>query len=943
MNSLPSADGPAFFLTGGGEAGKRIRGHDWASSPLGLPESWPRALQTLVSVILGSRQAMFIVWGHEHTLLYNDAYSQILGRKHPDALGNNFLIAWSEIQDQLAPLVAEVYAGTPVHMDDITFTMMRHGYPEETHFAFSYTPVRDDGGEVAGVFCPCIETTSQILAERRLTEENERQRKLFERAPGFIAIMRGPQHLFEFANAAYRDLIGGRDPVGKTVRESLPEVEGQGFFEWLDQVYHTGERIVSRGVLIRLQRLQGAPLEDRFVDFIYEPVISEAGDITGIFLEGHDVTEAHRAQDALRASELQFSALAQALPNIVWTAQPEGGVDWFNDTTFGYSGQVPGTLRQHSWTELLHSEDAHVTHARWLNAVASGEAYEIEARLRRHDGMYRWHLTRAVPICSKKGDVVRWVGTSTDIHDQKLAAQTLRDLNEELERRVKERTEDRDRVWENSRDLLAIVGPDGVFRAANPAWTQVLGYHPSEVEGAGFDQFAWPDDLSLATLGFETARAKTNLTNFEVRCRHRDGTYRWISWHTSGGEKLIYAYGRDVTAEREQANALKLAEEQLRQAQKMEAVGQLTGGIAHDFNNLLTGIISSLELMLTRVSQGRTDNISRYAAGAMGSAQRAAALTHRLLAFARRQPLDPKQVDVNRLVVGMKDLLRRTLGPLYRLDFISDPALWMTRCDPYQLETTLINVVINARDSMPGGGSLRIETLNVDLESPDQAADRNIAPGQYVVVQITDTGFGMTADVVKRAMEPFFTTKPLGQGTGLGLSMVYGFAKQSEGHLEINSAVNEGTTVRLFLPRHIGKAEPEPALVMAEPASAGKSATVLLVEDESIIREVVAESLMSLGYDVLQAADGLAGLELFKSNHPIDLLITDIGLPGLNGQMLAENALLEQPGLKVLFMTGYAENTTMADGFLLPGMGMLTKPFTITAMETKVQGILQHG
>ncbi len=383
----------------------------------------------------------------------------------------------------------------------------------------------------------------------------------------------------------------------------------------------------------------------------------------------------------------------------------------------------------------------------------------------------------------------------------------------------------------------------------------------------------------------------------------------------------------------------KQAEEALRQSQKMEAVGQLTGGIAHDFNNLLTGIIGSLDLLQVRLRQGRTAEIDRYVAAAQGASKRAAALTHRLLAFSRRQTLDPKQTDVNRLVIGMEELIRRTVGPQITLEVVTAGGLWSTLIDSSQLESALLNLCINARDAMPEGGRITIETANKWLD--DRAAkDRDLPPGQYLSLCVTDTGTGMTPDVIARAFDPFFTTKPIGQGTGLGLSMVYGFVRQSGGQVRIYSEVGHGTTMCLYLPRHYGNAAENvvtDAPATSTPARSGK--TVLVVDDEPSVRMLVTEVLEELGYISVEAPDGPAGLRMLQSDMRIDLLITDVGLPGgINGRQLADAARTTRPDLRVLFITGYAENAIIGNGQLEPNMGVLTKPFV---METLARRIIE--
>jgi signal transduction histidine kinase len=431
-----------------------------------------------------------------------------------------------------------------------------------------------------------------------------------------------------------------------------------------------------------------------------------------------------------------------------------------------------------------------------------------------------------------------------------------------------------------------------------------------------------------------------NLTvRFEGRFRHKDGSYRWLSWTGVPDQDHIYAVARDVTAEKAAAERLKATEEALLQSQKMEAVGQLTGGIAHDFNNLLTGIVGSLDLLQTRLNKGRTDNVARYISAAMTSANRAAALTHRLLAFARRQPLIPKSVDANQLVVSLEDLLRRTIGETIDLEIVASDDLWCTLCDPNQLESALLNLAINARDAMPDGGKLTIATANARFDSVT-ADTPALLPGDYICIGVTDTGVGMSAEVAARAFDPFFTTKPIGQGTGLGLSMIYGFARQSNGHATIDSKIGQGTSVKLYLPRHHGDiaAPHASAAKAAEHAATGE--TVLVVEDEPVVRGVILEMLHEEGYRTLEAVDGPSGLRILRAYERVDLLITDVGLPGMNGRQLADQARETRPGLKILFITGYAESVAISDGFLQPGMEMITKPFDLDHLSRQIRAMV---
>jgi signal transduction histidine kinase len=382
-------------------------------------------------------------------------------------------------------------------------------------------------------------------------------------------------------------------------------------------------------------------------------------------------------------------------------------------------------------------------------------------------------------------------------------------------------------------------------------------------------------------------------------------------------------------------------EEALRQAQKMEAVGQLTGGLAHDFNNLLAGISGSIEVVSEMVKRGKFSDLDRFISAAQNSARRAATLTQRLLAFSRRQTLDPKPTDVNRLVSGMEDLIRRTVGPTVELEVVGAGGLWLSKVDPTQLETALLNLCINSRDAMaPEGGRLTVETANKWLDE-HAAKERDLPPGQYISLCVTDTGTGMTPAVIARAFDPFYTTKPVGEGTGLGLSMVYGFARQSGGQVRIYSEVGKGTTMCIYLPRHFGTLEKVPGQETTLPVETGHGETVLVVDDEATIRMLIREVLLENGYRPLEASDGPAALAILQSNIPIDLLITDVGLPGgLNGRQVADAARVSRPNLKVLFITGYAENAVIGNGVLQPGMEVLTKPFVISTLGNRIRQLI---
>ena len=539
---------------------------------------------------------------------------------------------------------------------------------------------------------------------------------------------------------------------------------------------------------------------------------------------------------------------------------------------------------------------------------------------------------------------IREIADRTQAAVQRHRAETrLNELAASLEEQVEQRTADRNRLWTLSRDVMLVAGFDGTITAVNPAWMSTLGWAENELLSRNFLDLVHPDDL-LATQAAAGALAMGDvISRFDNRYRHKDGSYRTLTWTAAPGDGLIIAVARDITAEQDQAEALRHAEDALRQAQKMEAVGQLTGGLAHDFNNLLTGMMGNLELLQHRVARGRLEDLDRFINAAQGAGRRAAALTQRLLAFSRRQTLDPKPTDVNRLITGFEEMLRRTVGATADIEIAGAVGLWAAEIDAGQLENAILNLCINGRDAMPKGGKLTIETANKWLDERG-GRDHDLPPGQYVSICVTDTGTGMSKEVIKRVFEPFFTTKPLGQGTGLGLSMIYGFARQSGGHVRIYSELGHGTTVCIYLPRYHGDVVDDATEIQRAAAEIAGGQTILVVDDEATVRHLIDEVLEDSGYTVIGAADGASGLKVLQSGARIELLITDVGLPnGMNGRQVADHARMLRPDLKVLFITGFAENAAVGNGHLEPGMELLTKPFTLEALTRKVAAMIKKG
>ena len=897
---------------GDSEMARLMRAHDWAATPLGPVAGWASSLKVALGLLLTSRFEMWLGWGEDIAFFYNDAYRPTLGGKHPRALGTPVRLVYPEIWDDVRDRMRSVYEqGASTWDRALLLLINRRGFPEETYHTFSYSPLRGDSGRVEGIFCAVTEETERVISERRLaslgalasnlagaggelamlraaagalavndrdmpftvtylfdadgqpkvagmtrvadgsalarravdareapwnvaalwddpraveialpagldyaqgawavpperaaivplvgqgserplgalvvglnpyrredpdylaflglvagqissslsgarvydaerrraqtlaeaaalreaaadalshanlrltsevalrTQERDRLRRLFEQSPSFMALLQGPEHRFEFANRAYMQLVGHRDVVGLTVREALPEIDGQGFYELLDGVFESGSPYVGSNLPVQLQRAPSGPLEQRFVNLVYQPLLGADGGVEGIFVDGYDVTHQHRAESALQA------------------------------------------------------------------------------------------------------------------------------LNETLESRVSQRTT-------------------------------------------------------------ELAQALREL--------QREST------------------------EREAAQAA------LRQAQRMEALGQLTGGVAHDFNNLLQVISGNLQLLKREVAGN--DRAEKRVQSAIGGVTRGARLASQLLAFGRRQPLEPKVLNIGRFIKGMDDMLRRALGEEIELETVISGGLWNTLVDPGQIENAILNLGINARDAMPKGGKLTIEAGNAKLDD-EYARLHDVQAGQYVMVGVTDTGSGIAPELIDRVFEPFFSTKPEGKGTGLGLSMVYGFVKQSGGHVKIYSELGHGTTIKLYLPR-VHEAEDALADEAALPVRGG-SETVLVVEDDDEVRETAVNLLTDLGYRVLKAREALGALSVIESGVPIDLLFTDVVMPGpLRSPDLARKAKERLPGLAVLFTSGYTENAIVHGGRLDPGVELLSKPYTREALARKIRHVLAN-
>ncbi|HZF94523.1 MAG TPA: PAS domain S-box protein [Allosphingosinicella sp.] len=994
--------------------------------------------------------------------------------------------------------------------------------------------------------------------------EAQRLRELFEEAPGLISVVRGPDHVFEFVNRAYRRFIGERDYIGRPAREVLPELAGQGYFSLLDQVYRTGEPYVAERAPSVLTGPDGMT-QERFINFVYQPIRGPDGDVTGIFAEGIDVTDAVTAEASRRAAERRLDAVLNNASVSIFLMDDKQQCSYMNAAAERLTGFTFAETQGRPLHDVIHHtrpdgshfplEECEIDRAFPTNNNVQGEETFVHK-----DGHFYPVAFTASPIRDEESKTVGTIIEVRDISDQKAAESELRDARRSAETIAAEQqavvqqlaegvivadaegritfinkaaaelhgtdrtgvlpadytpaynlyTEDgepypfddlplaraalrgetvHEARWRIRRpdgtDVLAIGGarpivghggrhmgavltlrddterrraeaaleeeqrildtlnrtgaavageldlqkvvqlvidagveitgaefgaffyntiradgeaymlyalsgadPEAFSRYPMPRATQVFqptfqgdgvirsdditkdpryghtgphfgmpeGHLPvhsylavpvvsrsGEVIGGLFfghkqtAMFAERHERMLLGIAAQAAIAIDNARLFEAAQRELEERRRAEQALRDLNQTLEDRVAQAI-AEREQV------EEALRQAQKMEAVGQLTGGIAHDFNNLLTVVSGNIDMARRSLGEDGDPRALRAIGNAMKGAERAASLTQRLLAFSRRQPLQPKQVDVNRIMSGMSELLDRALGETVSLEVVAAAGVWRVEVDPNQLESAILNLAVNARDAMPEGGKLTVETSNCRIDESYAAGHADVAPGQYVLIAVTDTGTGMTPDVVAKAWDPFFSTKEVGKGTGLGLSQVYGYVKQSGGHVKIYSEIGHGTTVKIYLPRLLADAHADEEAREDVPEAVPGEENILVVEDDDDVRIYTVESLRELGYRVIEAHDGASALRLLERQEtPLSLLLTDVVMPGMSGRELADEARALQPDLKVLFTTGYARNAIVHGGRLDPGVELLPKPFTFEALAAKVRDVLEKG
>ncbi|HEY0792571.1 MAG TPA: response regulator [Chthoniobacterales bacterium] len=625
-------------------------------------------------------------------------------------------------------------------------------------------------------------------------------------------------------------------------------------------------------------------------------------------------------EEALRESETRFHTLADLVPDLLWMGNPHGSLEWCNQRWSEYTGQSLIEAKGSGWVSVIHFADVPRTRAAWGYTIQAGEPLRLECRIHGSDGQHRWFLVQARPMHDAGGRIVQWFTTATDIDDLKRA-------EAELQRR-----EERFRsLIENASDLITVINPGGVIHFQSPSAERLLGHLSTDLLGRSVFEFVHPEDVTR--VGEWIQQAQSALVPIEFRIRHRDGV--WLVLQSVGrtmladdGEHLLVVNSRDVTSQKQ-------LEAQLRQAQKLEAIGRLAGGVAHDFNNLLS-VIFGHSALLTR-APSLEDSQRASLAEIRRAAERAASLTRQLLAFSRQQLLEPKVLDLNIVVAEAENLLRRLIGEDVRLVTVLQPGLRPVRVDPSQIDQVILNLAVNARDAMPRGGTLTLATRDVEAV----AAGASARSGPHVLLQITDTGSGMTSEVQARIFDPFFTTKGEGKGTGLGLAVVHGIVEQSGGQIDVSSVPGAGTTFKIYLPTAEGALEPPAENVVRNPVQGIE--TILLAEDEDAVRQITSRILEVFGYRVLEASSGEEAIRLAEnSKEKIHLLLTDVVMPSMSGRELADALRARDPDLKVLFQSGYTDDAVVRHGVVQAEVAFLHKPFTPDALAQKIRDVLDR-
>jgi len=925
--------GPASGMSG------LIRSFDWASTPIGPWQAWPSQLKCMTAVILRSDVPMTLLWGPTGVMIYNDAYQDFAGGRHPALLGSNVLEGWPEVADFNANVLKKCLGGHTLSYRDQPLVLIRRGEPEDVWLTLDYSPVVDDAGIPAGVLAVVKETTSRVLAEQKLK---------FAQEVGGVGT-------FEW----YPDT--GRMEVSDQYRRIWglpPDVE------ITDQMLVDMVHPDDRGLLGPLRADKSNPIsyseyrvrnpvtnEVRWIARRGEPVTigrSQRQRFIGVAM---DITERKAAEEATLRSEMRWRELFERMQEgffvgeairdqqgkmidfLLLEINPAFGLQTGLDT----SNAVGQSIRQ------LVPRIADETIATYAEVIATGTPIEFEIHVPALED--RWFEARARRVGAERFAVL-----FVDISVRKNAVEALRQSEERFRQLAQSMP---NQIW--------TAGRDGKLDWFNNRVYEYFGAKPGTLDGDGWAAMVHPDDLEGVVREWDAARSEGRPYHTEFRLRRHDGAYRWyivraLPIRTKDGsidrwvgnnadiedQKAVETAIAELAVSLEQRVEQRTAEllktqDALRQSQKMESIGNLTGGVAHDFNNLLQVISGNLQLMTDDIADN--PRVQRRVSNAMAGVARGSKLASQLLSFGRRQPLAPRVFNAARLIRNMDDLLRRSLGEEVELETIISGGLWNTLIDAGNLENALLNLAINARDAMNGRGKLTIEAGNAWLDEAYVLGHPDAKVGQYVLVAVSDNGCGMPAELLEKVFEPFYTTKSEGRGTGLGLSMVYGFVKQSGGHVKIYSEVDIGTTVKLYLPR---STKPEETTLAGDTGPVlGGNETILVVEDDDAVRETVVALLSNLGYRVFQARDGQHAVSIVESGIGLDLLFTDVVMPGnVRSTELAKKAAQILPDIAVLFTSGYTQNGIVHGGRLDEGVDLLSKPYTNEALARKVRSVL---
>jgi len=919
ISSIPN---PVPKILPGGETGAAIRARDWSDSSLGAMEQWPASLRSALSMMLNSPESLYLVWGPELMFFFNDAYRPILGPRLADALGQSITTLWADAWEQVRPMFEQAFAGQAGRVENQPIDMARYGVPEQTWWTYSVSPLYDEREEtVMGVLVHTVETTHSVQLAQQMQSRDERYRELFRGIDiGFcvVDVSFVDDTLVEFHFVEINPAFEGMTHLKQLISQSMRDIAQGQPQPWFDPY----ARVALTGVSIGFDAPAIALAGHWYEVYAYKVDGREQNRVAVLF---KDVTATKRTESALRETQ-EFNSRVLASSNDCIKVidmdgklafMSEGGMNVMEISDFNAVKGCP-------WPDFWQDQ-GHLDAKAAIEQARAGISGRFQGFANTFLGNPKWWDVQVTPIRDAQGRVEKILCISRDITATREAEEDLRRLNATLEERVAARTQDRDRIWRLSTDLMLIAEFNGEIVAVNPAWTQVLGWSKSELQGKSFLDFLHPDDDQLTAAAAKDLSQGVSFPSFENRYLHKDGSYRWISWTAVPDQSYIHAVGRDIQVEREAAEALRRTEEALRQSQKMEAVGQLTGGVAHDFNNLLTVVKASTDLLKRSLDEKRR---RRYIDAISDAVDRASKLTGQLLAFSRQQTLRPEVFEVGKSVRTIGDMIGSLTGARIKVLIELPEEACFINADAGQFDTALINMAVNARDAMNGEGVLKICVEPVHHLPPRRA--HAAAEGDYVAVSLIDTGSGIAPEQLHRIFDPFFTTKEVGKGTGLGLSQVFGFAKQSGGEVLVESRPGEGSTFTLYLPQAVPVESVEQPALDQNQQSDGEGAHLLVVEDNLEIGEFSTQTLRELGYCIHWAKNGAEALAVLAERaDEFQAVFSDVVMPGMNGVELALEIKRLYPQMPIVLTSGYSPALAQGNS---QGFTFLQKPYSVEAL-----------